>query len=284
MKKTLSIGFLAVAVYLLSSGFSQGTALVGSQNRTGSFGSQASCGDAGGACHSPNDANMVVHIDLRDVFGNPVNNSRYWPNAYYWVKISGRASGNLPAFGYQFSVQGQNGNGGTYVPSGNRQTSVIGSAVVLEPINSLYTVTSVGVNNDYIDSFLWQAPPAGSGQLTLFATALLANDDFSKSGDKSNNAQRNLFPQPTDVAEFDASVAISVFPNPATSYVQVQVGDRQLGDYSVRLADVHGRVVLQQTISGNGPARIDVSQLADGNYFLELASGSRRKVIPLVKR
>lgn len=287
MRKSLLVSAIALGVYILSVGYSQGTATVGGQNRSGSYGSQPSCGDSSLNCHSPNDANMVVDIELRDMGGNLVNNSRYMPNGFYWVIISGSASGNLPKYGYQFSVQAQSGSGGSYLPTATRQTAVVGQAVIMEPQNPFNTNSSVGINNNYKDSFLWQAPPASSGQLTLHASALLANDNGSKSGDKTNHYQRSVFPVPAGVNDFDESVQIRVYPNPVQDFLNVQVEATTVGTYTVTVYGMQGATLVKEKMEAgaNGYSkRLDLTSLPSGAYFLEIREGEKAKVISLIRR
>jgi len=66
---------------------------------------------------------------------------------------------------------------------------------------------------------------------------------------------------PSSVASKDASSPISIFPNPASSSIQIQSGETVS---SIELLDLLGRTVLSQTL--NGSRALDVSRLEPGRY------------------
>ncbi|HMN89292.1 MAG TPA: fibronectin type III domain-containing protein [Saprospiraceae bacterium] len=61
-------------------------------------------------------------------------------------------------------------------------------------------------------------------------------------------------------------ISVSIFPNPATNYVQIQVEELGL---QLQVLDARGQVVLSEIIRRT-PHTIDVSQFRNGFYFLRL--------------
>ncbi len=64
-------------------------------------------------------------------------------------------------------------------------------------------------------------------------------------------------------------ISVSIFPNPATNYVQIQVEELGL---QLQVLDARGQVVLSEIIRRT-PHTIDVSQFRNGFYFLRLQNG-----------
>jgi len=69
---------------------------------------------------------------------------------------------------------------------------------------------------------------------------------------------------------------IRVFPNPASSALNVAWSALQQGAGSISIADVTGRVVLRNelTVSGDGAIELNISGLKDGVYLLSFNAGS----------
>lgn len=73
-----------------------------------------------------------------------------------------------------------------------------------------------------------------------------------------------------------AQAKIKVFPNPATSYIQVEATPSLSPQSSARLWDMQGRVMHTWSRLGNG--RLDVPALKPGTYILDVA-GVRKQVV-----
>lgn len=92
------------------------------------------------------------------------------------------------------------------------------------------------------------------------------------SGDVSTLTQGFQQPQKVEVIIIDAleslkPAAIQVFPNPATSLLNIQL--HTAAPLQLRLTDNSGKEVYQEVIS-TFPFELDLSGFADGFYFLEL--------------
>jgi uncharacterized repeat protein (TIGR01451 family) len=66
-------------------------------------------------------------------------------------------------------------------------------------------------------------------------------------------------------------LTVTTYPNPATEYIRILLGDEQ--DAEVRLTDVSGGVVVDQTVQNNG--MIKVADLRNGTYLLQITSGKK---------
>ncbi|TAH44313.1 MAG: T9SS type A sorting domain-containing protein [Bacteroidetes bacterium] len=72
---------------------------------------------------------------------------------------------------------------------------------------------------------------------------------------------------PNAVTENELKGRIAVFPNPAGSSITISYDANQNAKTEVRIRDLAGRVVLQQSLKSN---MVDVRILADGVYLLQL--------------
>ncbi len=78
----------------------------------------------------------------------------------------------------------------------------------------------------------------------------------------------------TGISQFD-NVEVSVYPNPATSYLNVEVVSDEATDFNAKVVDMTGKTVYTEEFGHNGGTelhQIPVSNLAKGVYFLHLNS------------
>ncbi|MBK9075028.1 MAG: T9SS type A sorting domain-containing protein [Flavobacteriales bacterium] len=77
----------------------------------------------------------------------------------------------------------------------------------------------------------------------------------------------------TGVEENNATTALRIFPNPAST--EVQVTTAQPGQV-ITLIDAQGREALRQVVNSSG--RLDLSALEPGNYAVLLTNAARKVV------
>jgi len=70
-----------------------------------------------------------------------------------------------------------------------------------------------------------------------------------------------------DVTEVDETISetISVYPNPASDYIQVETNDLNID--KIQILDVHGKVVIRKNLY-NTMEKVDISSLKTGVYFV----------------
>ena len=78
---------------------------------------------------------------------------------------------------------------------------------------------------------------------------------------------------------------LSIFPNPATESVQLRLAGEYTGQYELKLINSLGQIL--RTTKGNklGPVlefTFDVSDLASGSYFVEVASGEESQMVKVL--
>ncbi|MFN8285295.1 MAG: T9SS type A sorting domain-containing protein [Chitinophagales bacterium] len=70
----------------------------------------------------------------------------------------------------------------------------------------------------------------------------------------------------TDVQETPSESSISVYPNPASNFLVVYDANGTISD--LRIVDMLGQTVLQENVTGQNHVKLNISQLASGNYFV----------------
>ena len=86
------------------------------------------------------------------------------------------------------------------------------------------------------------------------------------------------------ISQFD-NTEVHVYPNPATSFVNVEVTAEQAQTFSAKVVDMMGKTIYAEQIGHNGGSQIyqiPVENLAKGVYFLHLNSTSGSYVQKLV--
>ena len=84
----------------------------------------------------------------------------------------------------------------------------------------------------------------------------------------------------TAVAE-NASCAVSVYPNPASSFTMLEVRE-MTSDATVTVTDLQGRVLNSFLVSqSNEPIRIETESFRSGMYFVTVNDGTRRETVKL---
>lgn len=76
----------------------------------------------------------------------------------------------------------------------------------------------------------------------------------------------------TTAIEQDWLAGFSIYPNPTAA--ELYIDGKNVPQFQVKLADIHGRVVLDKTFSA-GNQRLDVSPFARGFYLIEIRAGER---------
>lgn len=64
-----------------------------------------------------------------------------------------------------------------------------------------------------------------------------------------------------------------IYPNPATSYVNIQTGYDGTREVAIQVYDMNGRMVMHQTETKSSLIRLDIGALAPGNYTIQCSDG-----------
>ena len=91
-----------------------------------------------------------------------------------------------------------------------------------------------------------------------------------------------LEPDSVGVSEISDSNVLSVFPNPASSQINVRV-ENMLSDTAFAIFDITGKTVLTGTISEEN-GQIDLGRLAPGMYDIQIQTGDKKANSRFVKK
>jgi len=85
------------------------------------------------------------------------------------------------------------------------------------------------------------------------------------------------------IVDFAATGEVKVFPNPFTTALNITVSGTANTKNVVKVLDVSGKVVLQQTFNGGG-ILLDVSNLAAGNYVVQVNNSTKPQTFKVQKQ
>jgi len=100
----------------------------------------------------------------------------------------------------------------------------------------------------------------------------------------ANGAQHFSFIHPgQSVEEADAEIRMRAFPNPVREVINIELSGVEAHEKSeVSVYDLSGRLLLRQTFAGLA-FQLEVAQLQEGIYFLQVAAGPLRQSFRFVK-
>lgn len=137
---------------------------------------------AGGAtcsqCHSGGNYGTGISVTVKNSMGNPVTS--YTPGATYTVEYQATNSIGSPAgFGFQsVALTGTNANAGNFSAFSTPNSHII-------TLNTRKYAEHSGVSSSGFFSFTWQAPTAGTGNVTFYSVANAVNGSGS-GGDQAS--------------------------------------------------------------------------------------------------
>lgn len=278
MKKAL-VTSIVIPVFLIATlnSNSGGPASAGNGNKTGGPGS---AGSTCASCHSGGIQGTTMRIALRKKSNNTDVGTSYNPGATYIVKITGNHP-SLTTFGFQMmSLKPGNTQAGSYANLGNNHhTKTQGGVVLVEQHHPLSKTGS-----EFSTEFEWVAPETGTGNVTFYGVLNAVNGDGGTGGDAPGTpVTLTLNESPTGI-EQTLSSKLNVYPNPANDYLYI--GMPMDGECLFTVFDMTGKKVADYkwTIAAHASARLNISALNSGTYFLSIASDEKVQTIYFVKQ
>lgn len=121
----------------------------------------------------------------------------------------------------------------------------------------------------------------GSASYTVGQTVYTAQS--SASGSVAQGVQHGYAVTVISSQAGTSGITCTVFPNPTTDFIQLDIAGSTASNLQYQLTDLHGRL-LQQGSAGIGSARIDLGQYAHTSYFLRVTDGNAElKTFQIVK-
>lgn len=250
MKKIYKVlTVMAIPAFLIFYSFSSGSP----GGKTGSPGDAANCT----ACH------IGTPINTADWIRSTIPEGGYIPGETYIITARGMHEG-VGKFGFELTAESAAGaKKGTF-----EVTDVVRTQITATGNSVTHTQNGNTPEGDSINwSMDWTAPVAGSGQVRFYAAINAANGNGENSGDAIHLTMLSVEENITiAVDENHLENPVAVYPNPATSSVNISVPE----DAEIQIFDLSGKIILN--IKDTKPLEtIDVSGLEKGIYFVRVA-------------
>jgi len=206
-------------------------------------------------CHSDSDAESVDFW-----ISSNIPFQGYTPGETYTITATGSHE-NVVKFGFEITAESDSDKVGAFALTDEERTQFTND-------NSAVTHTSDGntpdgdVNSWQMD---WTAPEEGVGEITFYAAFNAANGNGTTSGDQIYTSTLLVNQFGVGVGENALSEKVTLYPNPATSYVNMNVPDHS----SIQVMNSMGQKVFELDDVSN-TAKLDVSNYDNGIYFVRV--------------
>ncbi len=206
----------------------------------------------------------------------------YVPGTTYTITATAAYVGRVK-FGFQISPQNRAGTRlGTMILTSSTTTQLISSSRYI----THKSAGTTGTTDFHTWSFNWTAPVAGSDTVTFYGAFLCANNNGNETGDITYKSNLVVLENSssTEIAENTRSnFQVSVYPNPASDFINVTYKIDQQGKVDIKLYDLEGRMssVLLSEIKSPGDCESNLKLPfipATGIYFLEISTERGKQV------
>lgn len=114
-------------------------------------------------------------------------------------------------------------------------------------------------------------------------TAIPANDEYTFSSVVANHTIEVIFTEETSIEEIDLDAAVLLFPNPATSHIEIRLSNDLLINSTLEIYDVYGRKIAIQMMN-NTSAQVDISGYSAGMYLVRISNDNGVVVKNFIKK
>jgi len=275
--RTLYTVFILALLAIISLSNSGGRAGSANQGNTGAPGdASTTCQN----CHATGDIQVLLSLEILDADNNPI--TTYTPNEIYTAKVRIDSAAGPAALGYGFQMvslfDADNSDVDGWAITGHSDNVQIEGSTT----NNRVYAEHKGVSDSNEFLVQWQAPEAGSGDLTFYAIGNGVNRNGATSGDGTTlpvqlPLTENIVSSIADLNTI--GVDLQIAPNPVTDQLYLTLESQEQRTLTTKILNPTGQVFHQQTIhlsAGKQITPIDLSQLSTGIYFLQTTS---KKVI-----
>ena len=249
---TWPLAMAGVCALVILLGNAGGAALVQKTDRTGSPLSPGPCQ----ACHSSGNFNTSVDIRMLEG-GQPVTS--YMPGEVYTLRVVVKANQNAQQYGFQAVALA----GAGHSQAGTFQNPPIGVAIRTVSNRSYPEHQYPSLK----DTFLldWQAPPAGTGDVRLYAAGVATNANGNSGGDGAAFISTTLTEEGASTVQHSRPEGWAIISHLPGEYLELQVPDTRS---SITVYDLHGKVRSVQHLNGTDQIRLDLGGWSAGCYLL----------------
>ena len=220
-------------------------------------------------CHAPGPANPVDGWITSNI---PVEG--YTPGNTYTITATGTHDG-VVKFGFELTAESSDSKIGTFAITEPGRTKLTGA-------NNAVTHTSGGTTpsgNTNLWSVDWTAPADGAGDITFYAAFNAANGNGANTGDIIYTSSQTYSEFHVGIADNQLKDQLSVYPNPATAYVNVDLPAKS----ELRILNMTGQEVMYRRNTSTSE-RIELSNLSNGVYFIQVSNNNNLATIRLLKK
>jgi hypothetical protein len=195
----------------------------------------------------------------------------YVPATTYTITATASGAG-INKFGFQVSPQSSSGDVlGTLVNTSAETKLISGTNYV--------TQTSSGLSGQDSKSwtFDWIAPDAGSGEVVFYGAFNLADGNGSTSGDMIKLSTLAVIENTAvGIHRSDKPEKISVYPNPATEYMNILTPEAFTGSGFI-VYNQSGKQIMKGRLTGS-ITTLSMENLKAGLYYLKLDECSEQTI------
>ncbi len=152
------------------------------------------------------------------------------------------------------------------------ETAYTVSGDALNPTSADDNCGSIGVENDFNTTETLDAAEFPVGTTTVEWTVM---DDAGNFVTCTFDVQVNAFVAISELAGF----GVNIYPNPSSGVFNVEIQD----NYDITITDISGRTI-EQLIINNEELTIDLTNNANGIYFIKFQNSETVKTIKLIKQ
>ena len=195
------------------------------------------------SCHTGNNVNSGT--GSISISSPNMPNWQYVPGQVYQIDVTVAQTG-APLFGFGFEAlrTSNNTNGGTFQITNTSSTFLKTGFINGSNRTNVVHKKNGGLSNDsHTFSFNWTAPATNIGNIIFYSAGNAANNQGDTLGDFIYKTQQLITPSITGINEIQSS-AISVYPNPATDFINVTLTESQT-ETSYSIIDLSGKIVDQ---------------------------------------
>ncbi len=120
-------------------------------------------------------------------------------------------------------------------------------------------------------------PANGKGYIDVQIKAIPTADDYASWVTLTTSVgpmTYKFITCPTAVKEFDNSTMVTLYPNPATNFINITLNDKKITN--INILNVIGRKIARFDVDAtkNSPIRVPLENVADGIYLLQFADAN----------
>jgi len=236
-------------------------------------------GSPGGKTGSPIDnANCTqCHSGVTNPIDNWISSDipeqGFLPGETYTITLNAMDQ-NALRFGFELTAEDSESKIGTFALLDEIRTQ-------LRATNNSVTHTDEGIDpigHEITWEFEWTAPDQSPTQVTFYAAVNAANGNGQNTGDKIYLTSKSYTQFFVGIADNFLKEQVNVYPNPATSYVNVSMP----ANSELRVINLTGQVISYVQNTSN-TERIDLSNLSNGVYFIQVSNNSDMATLKLLK-